>query len=98
MSFDSGPLDRYLHAAVGDDPAVARELRDSFAANTRELADLMRRARCDANWRVAAERMKSLAATFGVIPLIQLAEAAIEGVPGDPAILRDINAAIDSFA
>ena len=46
----------------------------------------------------AAERMKSLAATFGVIPLIQLAEAAIEGVPGDPAILRDINAAIDSFA
>ena len=42
--------------------------------------------------------MKSLAATFGVIPLIQLAEAAIEGVPGDPAILRDINAAIDSFA
>ena len=66
--------------------------------NTRELADLMRRARCDANWRVAAERMKSLAATFGVIPLIQLAEAAIEGVPGDPAILRDINAAIDSFA
>ena len=44
MSFDSGPLDRYLHAAVGDDPAVARELRESFAANTRELADLMRRA------------------------------------------------------
>lgn len=98
MSFDSGPLDRYLHAAVGDDPVVARELRASFAANMRELADLMRRARCDANWHVAAERMKSLAATFGVIPLIQLAEAAMDGVPGDPAILRDINAAIESIA
>ena len=23
MSFDSGPLDRYLSAAIGDDPAIA---------------------------------------------------------------------------
>ena len=98
MSFDSGPLDRYISAAVGDDPAAARELRSSFAAGARELADLMRRSRCDANWRVAAERLKSLAATFGIIPLIQLAEAAMEGVPGDPAVLRDINAAIESIA
>jgi len=98
MSFDSGPLDRYISAAVGDDPAAARELRASFAAGSRELADLMRRSRCDANWHVAAERLKSLAATFGIIPLIQLAEAAMEGVPGDPAVLRDINAAIESIA
>lgn len=98
MSFDSGPLDRYISAAVGDDPAAARELRMSFAAGARELADLMRRSRCDANWHAAAERLKSLAATFGIIPLIQLAEAAMDGVPGDPAVLRDINAAIESIA
>jgi hypothetical protein len=98
MSFDSGPLDRYISAAVGDDPVAARELRLSFAAGARELADLMRRSRCDANWHIAAERLKSLAATFGIIPLIQLAEAAMEGVPGDPAVLRDINAAIESIA
>jgi hypothetical protein len=30
--------------------------------------------------------------------LIQLAEAAMDGVPGDPAVLRDINAAIESIA
>ena len=98
MSFDSGPLDRYISAAVGDDPVVARELRASFASGARDLADLMRRARCDANWQMAAERLKRLAATFGIIPLIQMAETAIEGAPGDPAILRDINAAIDSIA
>lgn len=98
MSFDSGPLDRYLNAAIGDDPAAARELRASFAAGARELADLMRRARCDANWHIAAERLKGLAATFGVIPLIEMAEAAMEGAPGDPAILRDIGAAIDALA
>lgn len=98
MSFDSGPLDRYLSAAVGDDPAMALELRASFACDARELADLMRRSRCDANWEVAAVRLKGLAATFGIIPLIQLAEAAMAGAPGDPAVLRDINAAIDSIA
>jgi hypothetical protein len=97
MSFDSGPLDRYLSAAVGDDPAMAMELRASLVSGARELADLMRRARCDANWFVAAERLKSLSATFGIIPLLQLAEEAMAGVPGDPAVLRAINAAIDSF-
>ena len=98
MSFDSGPLDRYISAAVGDDPAMAMELRATFMASARELSDLMRRSRCDANWHVAAERLKSLAATFGIVPLIQLAEVAMDGAPGDPAVLRQINAAVDSFA
>ena len=92
-----GPLDRYISAAVGDDPVVARELRASFAAGARDLADLMRRARCDANWNVAALRLKGLAATFGIVPLIQLAEHAMAGAPGDPAVLRDILHAIDAI-
>ena len=98
MSFDSGPLDRYLNAAIGDDPAITMDLRNAFTGSARDLADLMRRARCDANWAVAALRLKGLAATFGIIPLIQLAEAAMAGAPGDPAILRDINRAIDDIA
>ncbi len=98
MSFDSGPLDRYISAAVGDDPVMAAELRASFAESANELADLMKRARCDANWHVAAERLKSLAATFGIIPLIQLAESAMDGAPGDPAVLREINQAIETIA
>ncbi|WP_033073263.1 Hpt domain-containing protein [Sphingopyxis sp. MWB1] len=97
MSFDSGPLDRYLTAAVGDDPAMAAELRANFVQNARELADLMRRARCDANWHMAALRLKSLAATFGVIPLIELAEEAMDGAPGDPAVLRHISAMLDEM-
>ena len=74
------------------------DLRNAFTGSARDLADLMRRARCDANWAVAALRLKGLAATFGIIPLIQLAEAAMAGAPGDPAILRDINRAIDDIA
>ena len=98
MSFDSGPLDRYLSAAFGDDPAMAMDLRTAFTGSARDLSDLMRRSRCDANWEMAATRLKGLAATFGIIPLIQLAEAAIEGAPGDPAVLRRINSAIDAIA
>ncbi len=98
MSFDSGPLDRYLSAAFGDDPAMAMDLRGAFTGSARDLSDLMRRSRCDANWAMAATRLKGLAATFGIIPLIQLAEQAIEGAPGDPAVLRQINQAIDAIA
>jgi hypothetical protein len=98
MSFDSGPLDRYLNAAFGDDPAMAMDLRSAFTGSARDLADLMRRARCDANWEVAALRLKGLAATFGIIPLIELAEEAMAGAPGDPAVLREINKAIDALA
>ncbi|KQZ71716.1 hypothetical protein ASE06_20220 [Sphingopyxis sp. Root214] len=98
MSFDSGPLDRYLSAAFGDDPAMAMDLRTAFTGSARDLSDLMRRSRCDANWEMAATRLKGLAATFGIIPLIQLAEAAIDGAPGDPAVLRQINSAIDAIA
>ncbi|MGQ3099650.1 MAG: Hpt domain-containing protein [Alphaproteobacteria bacterium HGW-Alphaproteobacteria-17] len=98
MSFDSGPLDRYLSAAVGDDPAMALDLRSAFTGSARDLADLMRRARCDANWEVAALRLKGLAATFGIVALIELAEQAIAGAPGDPLVLRQINEAIDGIA
>lgn len=90
MSFDSGPLDRYLHSAVGDDPALAAELLATFASSAEQLVGLMQRARCDANWSMAALRLKSLAATFGVVPLIQLAEQAMAGAPGDPAVVRNI--------
>lgn len=97
MSFDSGPLDRYLSAAVGADPAMAQDLRQTFCDSACELADLMRRARCDANWIMAAERLKGLAATFGIIPLIELSEEAIAGAPGDPAVLRRIGDVIGAL-
>lgn len=97
MSFDSGPLDRYISSAVGDDPVVAAELRATFVTSANELADLLQRSRCDANWSMAALRLKGLAATFGVIPLIQLAEQAMGGAPGDPAVVRDIRTVIASL-
>ena len=97
MSFDTGPLDRYLHSAVGEDTAAAAELQAVFVRSVDELTDLMQRARCDANWTMAALRLKSLSATFGVVPLIELAEQAMAGVPGDPAVIKSIRRWIDDI-
>lgn len=97
MSFDSGALDHMLAAAVGPDAQLASDLRATFTASAREFIDLMARSRCDANWTVAAFRLKGLSATFGIVPLIRLAEQAVAGAPGDPAILRDMIQMLDEF-
>jgi hypothetical protein len=58
----------------------------------------MGRARCDANWSIAASRLKSVAASFGAVGLVALADEALDGAPGDPVVLRKLAAAIDDFA
>jgi len=98
MAYDPGALNASLAAAVGNDPALMAELRVAFLESAARQADLMARSRCDANWRLAASRLKSLAASFGVLGLILLADEALTGAPSDPVVLRKIAAAIDDFA
>ena len=97
MSYDPGALDAALAAAVGDDPALVADLRFAFLESAQRQLDLLERARCDANWQIAAWRLKGLAASFGVVGLMALAEEAARSVPGDPAMLRKLKAAISSF-
>ncbi len=98
MAYDSGALNASLAAAVGNDPALMAELRAAFVESAARQLDLMGRSRCDANWELAASRLKSLAASFGAIGLIALADEALDGAPGDPVVLRKIGLAIDDFA
>ena len=90
MAYFGEAIDAHLVSALGDDPALLRELRRAFLDSALAVVDLMQRARCDANWLQAAERLRGLAATFHGADLMALAEEAIAGVPGDPAILRRI--------
>lgn len=92
MAFLGEAIDAHLALAVGDDPALHHELRRAFAGSAHSALDLMERARCDANWRMAAERLKGLAASFHGSELIALADAALAGAPGDPVVLRRIRA------
>jgi HPt (histidine-containing phosphotransfer) domain-containing protein len=98
MVYDPGALNASLAAAVGSDPGLMEELRDAFLESAARQTELMGRARCDANWRIAASRLKSLAASFGAVGLGSLADEALDGAPGDPVVLRKLRAAIDDFA
>jgi HPt (histidine-containing phosphotransfer) domain-containing protein len=98
MVYAAGELDATLAAAAGDDPALFAELRLAFVESLARQVDLLRRARCDGNWHVAAMRLKGLAASFHAEPLIALADEAIEAVPGEPSVVRRIQAFLDEFA
>jgi HPt (histidine-containing phosphotransfer) domain-containing protein len=98
MAYDPGALNASLAAAVGSDSELMMELRDAFIESATRQLDLMGRARCDANWEFSAARLKSLAASFGAVGLLALADQALDGAPGDPVVLREIAAAIRDFA
>lgn len=91
-------MEAALAAAAGDDAELLRELRDSFMASLATQIDLLGRARCDGNWRVAARRLQGLGASFHEEDLARLAVEAAEGVPGDPVILRQLALYAEKFA
>ena len=98
MAYDGGALDATLAAAAGNDPALMRELRSAFLESARSQLDLLKRARCDGNWNVAAMRIKGLAASFHADELLQAAEFALNAAPGEPAAVREIEAVLNRFA
>jgi len=93
----SGDFDAHIAAAAGDDPALFAELRAAFADSFSVHLDLLRRARCDGNWAVAAQRLKILGASFHVGDLVDLAEEALDGAPGDPRAVRRLSELHERF-
>lgn len=98
MSYDPGALDAALAAAVGDDAGLIADLRHAFLESAEKQLDLLARAGCDADWQLAAWRLKGLAASFGVSGLMALADEAASAAPGDPKTLRRLRAALMEFA
>lgn len=91
MSVDRAEFEANLSAAAGDDVALRAELLASFACSLDHQIDLLRRARCDGNWIVAARRLKSLGVSFHAGDLAALADEALEAAPGDPVVLRKLD-------
>ncbi|HSF12729.1 MAG TPA: Hpt domain-containing protein [Erythrobacter sp.] len=97
MAFDNGALDATLAAAAGEDAALLQELRAAFLESAGKQLDLLKRARCDGNWNVAAMRLKGLAASFHAEELLQAAEIALHAAPGEPMAIRQIEAVLNRF-
>ena len=87
----AGDFDATLAAAAGEDPALLHELRAAFVDSLTQQVDLLRRARCDGNWETAAMRLKGLGASFHAPELVRLAEQALDGAPGEPGVLRQLD-------
>lgn len=98
MAYDHGALDATLAAAAGDDAALMKELRTAFLESAARQLDLLKRARCDGNWNVAAMRLKGLAASFHANDLLKAAETALRGAPGEPMAIREIETVMARFA
>jgi HPt (histidine-containing phosphotransfer) domain-containing protein len=98
MAYEVGALDATLAAAAGEDVALFSELRQAFVESLDRQIDLLRRSRCDGNWQMAALRIKGLASSFHADALIELADEALYGAPGDPAVVRRMQTFRDEFA
>ena len=97
MAYEAGALDATIAAAAGDDPALFAELRGAFRESLERQIDLLRRARCDGNWQIAALRLKGLAASFHAETLLLLAEEALDAAPGEPGVVRRLQAFLAEF-
>lgn len=98
MTHQTGTLDSTLCAAAGNDPALLSELRDAFIQSVARQVDLLERSRCDGNWRIAALRLKGLAASFHAADLLTLAEEALAAAPGEPTAVRALKRFIGGFS
>lgn len=95
MAYDPGAIDATLAAAVGDEPGLIAELRGAFLDSARRaLAALSGADDVDA-WRSAALRLKGLAASFGAVRLMALAQEAADAPAGDRTMLRRIERAVE---
>lgn len=97
MAYDNGALDATLAAAAGDNAVLLRELRGAFLDSAARQLDLLKRARCDGNWNVAAMRLKGLAASFHAEELLAAAEQALNSAPGEPMAIREIETVLARF-
>ena len=94
MAYDPGAIEAALAAAVGDEPALIAELRGAFVDSARRAAEQMAQASDENGWRAAAWRLKGLAASFGAVRLLALADAAAVRPVGDAESLTKITRAL----
>lgn len=95
MAYDPGAIDATLAAAVGDDPALIAELREAFLDSATRVVEALETADNDEAWRSAAWRLKGLAASFGAVRLMGLANDASQAQPGDIVTINRIRRATE---
>jgi HPt (histidine-containing phosphotransfer) domain-containing protein len=97
MAYDPGAIEATLAAAVGDDPQLIAELRHAFLDGARRMLATIESAETAEDWSAALDRLKGLAASFGAVRLMSLADAAVGAAPGDPQTVLRLRRALARF-
>jgi histidine phosphotransfer protein HptB len=97
MAYDPGALEAALAAAVGDEPSLIAELRGAFFGSAKAHVTALKTTSSVEEWRAAAQRLHSLAASFGALRLMDVATQAARAREIDPALLRKIERTISAL-
>jgi len=95
MAYDPGAIDATLAAAVGDEPQLIAELREAFLDGVQRGLAGLERARDVHEWRISALRLKGLAASFGAIRLMAIANEVAEAELQNIEVLRKLRRAAE---
>ena len=98
MAYDPGALEAALAAAVGEEPVLIAELRDAFFSSAAAIVATLRSAETAEEWTHAAQRLKGLAASFGALRIMDVAQGALDLRAGDAGALARIDRALDALA
>lgn len=96
MAYDPGAIDATLAAAVGEDPQLITELRRAFIESAERCIASLRAAETTEAWRGAGLRLKGLAASFGAVRLMALAEE-VAAAPHDMRLVARVERALTRF-
>jgi HPt (histidine-containing phosphotransfer) domain-containing protein len=95
MAYDPGAIDATLAAAVGDEPGLIAELREAFLDSAKRSLTALSASHDPESWRAGALRLKGLAASFGAVRLMALAQEAANAPAGDRAVIRKLQRAVE---
>jgi histidine phosphotransfer protein HptB len=97
MAYNPGALEAALAAAVGKEPDLIAELRTAFIESAEVHVSAMQRAMTLEDWRAAALRLHSLAASFGARRIMDAAMAANRAAYVDKVAMQKIERAISAL-
>ena len=97
MAYDPGALEATLAAVAGEQGALIAELRAAFFDSADGHVAAMKAASAQPVWEGAGQRLRSLAASFGLERVMDAARDATAAPCGDVKALQRIERALSAL-
>jgi histidine phosphotransfer protein HptB len=97
MAYDPGALEATLAAVAGEQGSLIAELRAAFFDSADGYVSSMKAASAQQVWEAAANRLRSLAASFGLERVMDAARDAAAAPCGDAKALQRVERALSAL-